>query len=112
MLQPDRLLLFVVLSYNLPIEKGQTEEARQCYTVHISFLHMRPIPLEMELFSLTVHLTLKQGSHGDWKTWKMKMVMEKSLKSHGTKVMECCDSDMEFDQFCHQFVFFWSPLRN
>ena len=26
----------------------------------------------------------EQGSHGDWKIWKMKMVMEKARKRHGT----------------------------
>ena len=27
---------------------------------------------------------LIQGSYGDWKTWKMKTVMEKSWENHGT----------------------------
>ena len=44
-----------------------------------------------------------QGSHGDWITWKMKMVMEKSWnmenwpKSHGILL-----SVIEFYQFCPQ----------
>ena len=41
----------------------------------------------------------------DWKTWKMKMVMEKSWNmKKWPKVMEFCDSVMEFYQFCPQFV--------
>ena len=44
-----------------------------------------------------------QGSHGDWKTWEMKMVMEKSWNF----VIQSWN--------CPQFVlnlYFWSPLRN
>ena len=40
-----------------------------------------------------------KGSHGDWKTWTMRRVMEheKLAKSHGIDL-----SVMEFDQFCPQ----------
>ena len=56
-----------------------------------------------------------QGSHGDWKTWKM--VMEKSGNmKNWPKVMEFCGSVIKCYQFYPQFVlnlyFFLSPLRN
>ena len=57
------------------------------------------------------------GSHGDWKTWKMKMVMEKSWNvKNWPKVIEFCDSVMEFYQFCppklYQFFFFTTKKLN
>ena len=71
-----------------------------------------------------------QGSNRDWKTWRMKMVMEKSWNmKNWPKVMEICDSVMEFcdsvmefcdsvmeflpilPQMCVKYIFFWSPLR-
>ena len=52
-----------------------------------------------------------QGSNGDWKTWKMKMKMEKWPKvmdffliSHGILPI--------LPPNCTKFVFFWLPLRN
>ena len=42
----------------------------------------------------------KQGSLGDWKTWKMKMVMEKSWNmKKWPKVMEFCDNSWNFINF-------------
>ena len=46
-----------------------------------------------------------QSSDGDWKTLKMKLVLEKSWNmKNWPKVMEFCDSVMEFYQFCPHFV--------
>ena len=45
--------------------------------------------------------TYTQGSNEDWKTWKMKMVMEKSWNmKNWPKVMDFFVSVMEFYQFC------------
>ena len=57
-----------------------------------------------------------QGSDGDWKTLKMKLVMEKSWNmKNWPEVMEFCDSVMEFYQFCPHFVlnlyFFWVTTK-
>ena len=43
-----------------------------------------------------------QGSHGDWKTWEIKMVMEKSWKNW-PKVMEFCDQSWNFTNFAPKF---------
>ena len=41
-----------------------------------------------------------QGSHRDWKTWKMKTVMEKSWNmKNWPKVMESCDRSGNFTNF-------------
>ena len=43
---------------------------------------------------------LYQGSHGDCKTWKMKIVMEKSWNMKNLpKVMEFCDQSWNFTNF-------------
>ena len=45
-----------------------------------------------------------QGSHGDGKTWKMKMVMEKSWNmKNWPKVMECCDQSWNFTNYAPKF---------
>ena len=48
-----------------------------------------------------------QGSHGDWKTWKMKMVMEKSwnLKTW-SKVMEFWHYSWNFTNSAHESYVF------
>ena len=41
-----------------------------------------------------------QGSHRDWKTWKMKVVMEKSWNmKNWPKVIEFCDQSWNFTNF-------------
>ena len=43
---------------------------------------------------------IDHGSHGDWKTWKMKMVLEKSWNmTNWPKVMEFCDQSWNFTNF-------------
>ena len=45
-----------------------------------------------------------QGSHGDWKTWKMKMVMEKSCNmKNWPKIMEFCDHSWNYANFVPKF---------
>ena len=61
--------------------------------------------VSMLLTKCTQYAYPRQGSHGDWKTWKMKMVIEKSWNvKKWPKVIQFCDSVMEFYQFCPQFV--------
>ena len=56
-------------------------------------------------FSVIVKMRYQQGSHRDWKAWKMKMVMEKSWNmKNWPKIIEFCDSVMYFCQFCPQIV--------
>ena len=41
-----------------------------------------------------------QGSHREWKTWKMKIVMEKSWNiENKPKVMEFCNQSWNFTNF-------------
>ena len=64
------------------------------------FIHIHAFTFILFLPSIDSFMILGQGSHGDWKTWKMKMVMEKSWNmKNWPKVMEFCDSVMEFYQF-------------
>ena len=43
-----------------------------------------------------------QGSHGDWKTWKMKIVMEKSWNMNNwPKVMEFCHQSWNCTKLYH-----------
>ena len=44
------------------------------------------------------------GSHGDWKTWKMKVVMVKSWNmKNKQKVWEFCDQSWNFTNFAPEF---------
>ena len=46
------------------------------------------------------HYIVFQGSHGGWKIWKVKMVMEKSWNmKNWPKVMEFCDQSWNFTNF-------------
>ena len=65
---------------------------------------------EADIFCLYYSQYL-QGSHRDWKTWKMKMVMEKSWNMKDLpKVTEFCDQSWNLTNFtppnCAKFVFF------
>ena len=45
-----------------------------------------------------------QGSHRDWKTWKLNMVMEKSWSMKDCQeVMEFCDQKGDFTNFASEF---------
>ena len=46
-----------------------------------------------------------QGSHGDWQTWEMKMVMEKSWNmKNWPKIMEFCAHSWRVTNFASQIV--------
>ena len=61
-------------------------------------------PAYISQVRMMIHVCM-QGSHGGWKTWKMKMVMEKSWNmTNWLKVME-------FYQFCHQIVCFFATTK-
>ena len=48
--------------------------------------------------------SLTQGSHRDWRTWKMKVVKEKSWNMQNwPKVMEFCDKLWNFTNFPPEF---------
>ena len=48
------------------------------------------------------HQILSQGSHRGWKSWKMKVVMEKSLNMKKLKkVLEFCDKSWNCTKFKH-----------
>ena len=48
-------------------------------------------------------MTPTQGSHGDWKTWKMKMVVEKSWNmKNWPKVIEFCAQSWNFTNFANK----------
>ena len=54
------------------------------------YCNSRPFPVG--LWDRQVNIKHVEGSHGDWKTWKTKMVMEKSWNmKNWPKVMEFCD---------------------
>ena len=47
---------------------------------------------------------VKQGSNRDWKTWKMKMVMEKSWNmKNEQKVIVFCNQTWNFTNFAPEF---------
>ena len=47
----------------------------------------------------------RQGSHSDWKSWKMKMDMEKSWNMRNwQKVMEFSDQSWNFTNFAFEFL--------
>ena len=49
---------------------------------------------------MCVTYTDTQGPHRDWKTWKMKMVMEKSWNmKNWPEVVEFCDQSWNFTNF-------------
>ena len=64
------------------------------------------------LFVMLIWAVFSQGSLRDWKSWKMKMVMEQSWNMiHWPKVMEFCNKSWnltnfapEFDQICTFFL--------
>ena len=52
---------------------------------------------------LTSRRTLQKGFHRDWKTWKIKMVMEKSWNMQNwSKVMEFCCQSWSFTNFASE----------
>ena len=73
-------------------------------------------PAYISQVRMMIHVCM-QGSHGDWKTWKMKMVMEKSWNmTKWPKVMEFCYQSWHFTNFATKLyqicMFFLPPLRN
>ena len=56
--------------------------------------------------TLSVPLHSSQGSHRDWNTWKMKVVMQKSWNmKNWPKVMEFCDQSWNFTNFKIKHLF-------
>ena len=83
-------------------ESGKTIWYEQAYIG--TYVYPHPLCISKAV-QIGVCSDTMQGSQRDWKTWKMKMVMERSWNmKNWPKVLEFCDSVIELYQFCPQFV--------